>query len=357
MMPQMVTRVIQAAAACAALAGAGIANTAAWATQTATMPALTRVETFKNHRFIYIDLGSAVFAQSNTTGDLMIVRLGGLGSMTEIRSNSKTFVLPPVSDSYTRIGAAINDRGDVVGLVSSRRAALPVLWRNRSLRILGGFTMKSKSGGIAAGINNDGAIVGTHWLAHGRTEAVMFTENSMKPLPRPRGSVSSNARGITNLGTVFGGYTDRRKFTHAVIWRDGRTFALPALNGYTNCQVFCGNARDEFAGVSSGLWGQHAATVWNQGKATRLDTPGGDESSAYSINRYGCVGGSITTDTGDSHAVIWDNAGMLDLNEAAIWTTSNTIFTQVNQIDDNGLIFGQSQVNGERHAFELILAI
>lgn len=353
----MVTRVIQTAVACAALAGAGIANTTASAIQTATMPALTRVETFKNHRFIYIDLGPAVFAQSNTTGDLMIVRLGGLGSMTEITSNSKTFVLPPVSDSYTRIGAAINDRGDVVGLVSSRRADLPVLWRNRSLRVLGGLSMQSKSGGIASGLNNDGVIVGTHWLSHGRTEAVIFTENSMKPLPQPCGSVSSNARGITDAGTIFGGYTDRRKFTHAVIWRGGKTIALPALGGYLGCQVFCGNARDEFAGVSIGLYGNQRATIWRKGKAIKLDSPDDAVSEVSCINRFGCAGGSITTATGDSHGVIWNDAVMLDLNEAAIWTASNTIFTQVYQVDDNGLIFGQSEVNGKRHAFELIPVI
>ena len=321
---------------------------------------------FKSHKYVYVDLGPAEYAQINRSGDLLIIREGGPGSITEIRGHSKTYVLPPTSAKYSRIGVSINDQGDVVGEIVSKYV-LPALWRNHALRLLGGAKLKnsklkSRSIGVASGINNYGVVVGSRWLPHDGSDAVIFTETAMKILPRPRASVSSNARGITDNDTIFGWYKDKKQTLYATVWHGSHYTILPVLSPYTNSQAFAGNAANQFAGVSS-LTGNsgtdseesvRSATIWKNGKAFELKSLGGNKSTAYAINLGGWAGGSSTTVEGAERAVIWDDTGVHDLNVTAAIASPDTTLQAVNQVTDDGFIIGQSLVSGNRHQFELI---
>jgi probable HAF family extracellular repeat protein len=85
-----------------------------------------------------------------------------------------------------------------------------------------------------------------------------------------------------------------------------------------------------------------------------LGTLGGTDSMAYAINQSGTIVGSSTFDaTGNTHAFIFENGQMTDLNLALPPGTGWTL-TAAYGIDDRGDIVGQGTYNGQSQAFLLI---
>ena len=315
------------------------------------------IGTIGSHHFRYVDLGEGGSIQINNRGSLLIIREGGLGSITEIRTSRGTVNLPPVSDRFTRIGIRINNQDDVVGAVSP--ALLPALWRQHKLLLLGGTTFQSKFSGIATGIDDKGVICGNGARPQESNNAGIYTPHSFTLLRRPSDSIMSHAQGITHSGVIFGSYVDRNKHFHGIVWRDGECEVLPSLKPYQGSGVYAGNGAGWFVGVSGNSeevekTKPQAATIWKSGKPSALASLGGNFSASMAINEAGWIVGSATTNSGDEHAVAWDATGVHDLNTLAQLPSSDVTLEFATQVNDRGYIVGQSQVQGKRHVFELI---
>ncbi len=123
------------------------------------------------------------------------------------------------------------------------------------------------------------------------------------------GGASSNANGINDLGQAVGSSETASGDTHAF-----RTAPNSPINPSTD----------------------------------DLGTLGGRRSVANGINNFGQVVGSssiATTANGDTHAFLYDEGQMLDLNNL-IPTGSNFVLRTANAINNKGQIVGSGSING-----------
>jgi probable HAF family extracellular repeat protein len=163
------------------------------------------------------------------------------------------------------------------------------------------------------------------------------------------------AWGINNRGQAAG-FSGTCTSSHAVRWEDDNVIPLddPGATGFS--QGIGINDRGEIIGyVSSGT--TYYAAIWRGTAVTSLKTlPGDVNSFGESINNQGQAVGSTQDSKGNwSHAFIWQNGVMTDLN-TLFPERSNLYATMANQINDKGQISGMAVVRsgpheGEVHAF------
>ncbi len=85
-----------------------------------------------------------------------------------------------------------------------------------------------------------------------------------------------------------------------------------------------------------------------------LGTLGGNESWAWGLNAQAQVVGWADTDSGESHAFLWDtDSEMQDLNDLVIDLGKWDYLEIANDINDYGQIVGYGYIDGVKHAFIL----
>jgi probable HAF family extracellular repeat protein len=200
--------------------------------------------------------------------------LGTLGG-----PESSVSALRGYEDGFEDVGAAINERGQVVGQADTAAkdaGGSPIphafLWENGRMRDLG--TLGGKESGAVA-INEGGQVVGQsettskgsdYLFAH----AFLWQNGRMRDLGSLGGPVSV-ASAIDSRGQIVG-------------WAQTTVDRCEDVDGYHNCQH---------------------AVVWQRGKIHDLGTLGGAESDAEAINDRGQIVGWTDTKTGQRHAVLW----------------------------------------------------
>jgi len=166
------------------------------------------------------------------------------------------------------------------------------------------------------------------------------------------GGTFGEAKAVNNEGSVAGDATllgDTVK--HAFLWRKGRMKDLETLGG-PNSIASSLNERDEVVGASDTLtadplgedpcgFGTYLVClpfIWQHGSMTPLPTLGGNNGQALTVNSRGLVAGLAENDTWDASCeslqfkpVLWDKGEIHELP-----TVDGDPVGRVNAINDNG---------------------
>src|SRR6267143_2808910 len=213
----------------------------------------------------------------------------------------------------------------------------------------------------ATGINSAGQVVGHTGLGHAFRTAPNAAINPATDDLGTLGGLISQATGINDAGQVVGvsftadgAYHAFRTAPNASI--NPPTDDLGTLGGGTSI-AFGINASGQVVGrsdISFGLFGSHAfRTARNAAidpATDDLGTLGGLSSIAFGINASGQVVGSSQIASGESHAFVYSNGAMQDLNNRLL-VDSGWIFQEADGINDGGQIVGSGLHNGATRAF------
>jgi probable HAF family extracellular repeat protein len=335
-------------------------------------------------------MGSADFPGNNTAEavawiDGKMQRLGTLGGPNSsvewesVKNNkglivgvSDTSIVQPLGEVWSCVAAGFfpSDSGNT---------CLGFLWQDgfmTALPTLGG------DNGVATGINNQGRVVGWAETSYQdptcnspqvlQFEAYVYDVKSAKiaalqPFP---GQPDSAATGINDKGQIVGiaglcsNAVGGASAIYAVLWpsQNSAPINLGNLGGMAWNTPASINNKGEVVGFSNPSGDQNAgfnpiAFLWTRsGGMQNLGTLAQDTNSfAYAINNHGLVVGQSFGGPNGSHAFIYQNGIMTDLNSLMIGHNSLTL-VYANDVDDSGVIVGGAYdaTTGETPAFVAI---
>ncbi|MBK9947465.1 MAG: hypothetical protein IPP12_09825 [Nitrospira sp.] len=220
-------------------------------------------------------------------------------------------LIEPASTSWT-----FNDAGQSAG--SSGNADLatssPVRWDGTTpvpLETLG-FGGESS----AYHINNQAQLVGQSWTGES-LHAVRWDGTAITDLGT-LGGTSSSADSISESGDIVVGraQTTNDEAEHAVYWDSLGIHDLGTLGGTDSYSLIL-NDTHQIIGASqlSGDDVSHAA-LWNGLGAPPVDLGSlGGDSIAWFINNAGTIVGESAMADGTTHATLWENGLLIDLND------------------------------------------
>jgi probable HAF family extracellular repeat protein len=270
-----------------------------------------------------------------------------------------------VGDSET---AATDPNGEDICGFGTHHTCRPFLWefpKMRALPTLGG------NNGQASSINNRGQIVG--FAENGALDTscpagitnnqvalpALWEEAAVKPLPLVSGDVDGDAFWINDLGQAVGYSGNCVSATHGASWKNNVISVLADLGNGALAQGI--NNRGQISGqIGSADGSTFLAGVWlngADGPVTNIGAAPGDAAAfASGINDRGqVVGSSLDSNFNWSHAFIWQNNVMTDLN--TLFPASSNLFpVMANKINERGQISGMAIVlsgpdAGNIHAF------
>ncbi|HEY1603035.1 MAG TPA: hypothetical protein VGG64_25755 [Pirellulales bacterium] len=289
---------------------------------------------------------------------------------------------------------AINNQGDVAGVLSTAAGQEPFVWHNGVMTPLP--TLQGATEISVTGINNVGQIVGYSNATDGLMHAVEWQNGTITELPNEPGYSESKAYGINDAGQIVGSVDigPANTTTHSVIWQNGvvsdvnttggtaalginssgqvvggqvPTIALPANNGFlwqngslaplvpqTYLTATAINDQGLIIGNQSPTLGSQTqnAFLLQNGVLTNLGTNGYPTSYATAVNDLGQVVG--VSDSNGYRPFLWQDGQMTSLNSLmpAGWTLSGVF-----GINDHDQIVGiaQSPASIQREAVLITL--
>jgi probable HAF family extracellular repeat protein len=246
----------------------------------------------------------------------------------------------------------------------SGNTCLGFLWQDgfmTALPTLGG------DNGVASGINNHDQVVGWAETSYKdptcnlpqvlQFEAYVYNAKSAKitALPLFPGEPDSAATGINDKGQIIGiaglcsNAVGGASAIHAVLWQNASSapIDLGNIGGMAWNTPDSINSKGEIVGFANPSGDQNAgfnpiAFLWTESEGMRnLGTLAGYANSiAYGINNHGLiVGQSFNGLNGASHAFIYQNGMMTDLN-SLIAGHSELTLVYANDVNDDGVIVG-----------------
>lgn len=269
--------------------------------------------------------------------------LGSWGA--QAAANWEITTIAPLGGWYTS-GAALNDRGEVVGTSSTStydfHAFLYSGGRLHDLGALGG----TSSG--ATDINNAGQVVGWSLDANDSQRAFVYDAGGLRDIT-PAGAEHAGALAINQRGTVAGwsqvrnadGSSRAQAFIHDSA--SGATTRLGTLGG-SHSHVQALNEAGQVAGQAS-LGGdvESRAYLYDDGRMTSLGSLGGTQTSATSLNEAGQVVGRASLRSGGQHAFLWNQGTLSDLG------TFGGTSSRAADVNDRGQVVGDANLAGDDH--------
>lgn len=210
-------------------------------------------------------------------------------------------LLDPTS-STTRANAN-NDRGDILGFFfdASSDAFVSVLLRRGEVTRIDGLPGQVDMG--LADINDRGQIAATSFFEDGSSQAFVWEDGNVMPLPPVAGDSSASVVTLNERGDVLG--TSGGPTGHVVIWEDAQAIDLN-IPGATPRDI---NDREQVVGTL-----QRRGFLWERGAVTQLPVLAGAViTQAASINNAGEIVGTSSLETA-SRATLWEDEQVFDLN-------------------------------------------
>jgi len=366
----------------------------------ATAPANAKTESFLTYRVIELETPDGTGGAGSSINNLGWVA----GAIADAATSRATLWRGGKATDLGTLGGpnsavlwpAKNNQGVVVGVAetaeddpnhelwscyfffpsdSTGKACRGFVWGGNRMRALNTF---GGTHGFAAGVNNDGVVVGWAELATkdpscnapqvlGFHAAAWDTRrgDQIQDLPPLTDDHASAATAINQLGDIVGisgecsnavgGYTAR----HMVMWRNAQPTPIPSLGGevwntpmaINNLGMVVGFAN---APGTPGTTFNERAFVWtSSGGTTDLGTlTGHTRAQALGVNDRGVIVGLSKVIGQRTHAVIWRNRQIADLNADALTPGYDGHLLYANDINDAGVITGQAiSASGQRVAF------
>jgi probable HAF family extracellular repeat protein len=202
-------------------------------------------------------------------------------------------------------------------------------------------------------LNDSGVAVGGAMTGDGQLHAFQYGSGTMVDLGTLPGGTWSTAYAVNNLGVIAGTSDAADRSFRAVRWDTTGIHPLGTLGG-ANSYAFAINSAGQIAGSSTSASGYlHAFLYTISGGMADLGTLGGTSSYAYAINNSGdVVGYSFTPRDSSSHATLWRDGTLLDLN-SLIAPSGSWVLNEAYGINDSGQIVGAGTYNGQARAFRL----
>jgi probable HAF family extracellular repeat protein len=249
--------------------------------------------------------------------------------------------LGTLGGSYSS-AAAINNAGQVAGvstlLGDSAQAAF--LYANGSMTNLGTLGGNSSS---ANAINSAGAVAGASSTADFESHGFVYAGGTMTDIGTLGGGYST-AFAINDLGVVVGESYTTNYETHAIAYVGGVLTDLGTLGGTYSTATDINAAGQVIGQATTTNDVETHAFIFGGGTMTDLGSLGGGYSLPDAINGLGAVVGSSSTADNASHAFLYQNGQMVDLNSLLLansgWVLSDAFF-----INDSGRIVGDGTYN------------
>jgi uncharacterized membrane protein len=230
-----------------------------------------------------------------------------VGSAAAHAAGSYTFV-----DLGERtVGHGMNPNGDVAAtLHENTRQSQAAVWHAAT-----GTWTELRHGWEAVAVNRSGGAVGSDSMHETLDVAIRWSPAGFPTVLPAAGSVSE-ANGIDDAGTVYGGYYEPADgLYHAVTWAGATRTDLGCVDGF-QCTAITGNRHGVIAGDvleinGPGRW----PALVQDGQWTILPTPG-NCGSMHAVNARSHVVGDacqVSTTYDVWHGFLWKNGTLHDL--------------------------------------------
>lgn len=257
--------------------------------------------------------------------------------------------------------AGLNDSGRVVANAEgSYQSQYAFLWDNGVWTDLGSLPNLDYS--AATDINNANQVVGYSFMLGpgGGFRAWLWEGGGLSDLGT-LGGEDSLAASVNELGQVVGwAETVDPAITHAFIWTNGVMTDLGVLPGETDSSAsdlnevgqVCGNSAHTLQTYPFSTY--RTACLWDNGQVIDIGKLPGytRNSSASGINGEGKVVGYSTDYGNKSHAFIWEDGELTDLNDLIDPGLGWELETAAD-ITESGQIVGYGKHGGEMRAYLL----
>jgi len=198
----------------------------------------------------------------------------------------------------------------------------------------------------AQGINNQGQVVG-YWETVDGAHAFLYQSGIATDLGS-LGAENNYALSINNVGQIVG-FSKTSSGTTAFLYQNG---GMTNLNGLSDLDSYAFGINDngQIVGYVDTPNGDQAF-IYNDGNTIGLGTLGGTNSIAFGINNIlQVVGSSLTANNITTHAFLWQNGIINDLNQFQP-NDSGWNLIDAHGINDFGNIVGWGLINNQERAF------
>ncbi len=257
--------------------------------------------------------------------------------------------------------SSVNDLGLIVGSTRGQyQSEYAYAWENGDWTYLG--TLPNIDYSATTDVNNAGQITGySYTLGPGSQMQAWIWEDGDFTQLGTLGGEDSLAAGINEQVQVVGwAHTPEPGISHAFLWENGVMTDLGVLPGETDSSAADINAVGQVCGLSAHTQSTYpfttylVACLWDSGDIIEIGKLPGfpKNSAASSLNNDGVVVGYSSDYGNDSHAFIWRDGILTDLNDL-IDPASGWELKTASDINEAGQIIGYGSHNGETRAFLL----